>query len=202
MPNQSEKAWHQFEELVADLHKGFHPGAKITRHEKLPGQNSGTNREIDICIRQRVGIQDLLIIVDCKKRSRKVDVIGMDSFIGLKNDVAAHTGVIVSEKGFSKPALRLARRSGVQALTFGDTKRQVWAKDLLISVGLDLRVMMPTSITFEAIGKPEIEVAPSDLRFHDKQPHIEIPLKRLLQKAWFDEPEPIPGHSMMTFDAF
>src|SRR5438552_5617270 len=111
MANQSKKKWHQFEELIADLHKGFHPGARIGRHEKILGQNSGTMREIDICIRQRIGIQELLIVVDCKKRSRKVDVIGMDAFIGLKKDVCANVGVIVSEKGFSKPALRVAKRN-------------------------------------------------------------------------------------------
>jgi hypothetical protein len=202
MANQPEKEWHQFEELIADLHKGFHPGATITRHEKLLGQNSGTKREIDVCIRQRVGIQDLLIIIDCKKRSRKVDVIGMDSFIGLKNDVAAHTGVIVSEKGFSKSAIRLAARSGVQALTFMDTKRQDWAKDLLIPVGLDLRVMMPTRITFEANGKAEIDVAPNDLHLHDKQTRGDITLKQLLERNWFDKSEPAPGSWTTVFDAY
>lgn len=203
MSNQANKEWHQFEELIADLHKRFHPGARITRNEKLPGQNSERKREIDICIRQRVGIQDLLIVVDCKKRSRKVDLPEMHSFIGLKDDVGAHSGVLVSEKGFSKPALRLAKRGGVQTLTFRDTKTQNWPKDLLVQVGLDLRVMIPIRLTFQATDKPEVAVNPKEFRVRDQKSGIEVSLKELFEREWFDDKdEPQPGSWERQYDSF
>jgi hypothetical protein len=202
MADQSKKEWYQFEELMADLHKGLHPRARIGRHEKILGQNSKTLREIDITIRETVGIQELLIVVDCKKRSRKVDVTGMDAFVGLKEDVGAHAGIIISEKGFSKSALRVAKRNGIQALTFRDTKRHAWAKDLLIPMELDLRVMMPIRVTFEPLGGLETDVAPSDIHITDKATGKPVTLKQLLETQWYEEAEPSPGSWTTVFDAY
>jgi len=103
-----QQGWREFEDLIEGMHRGFHPGAKITRNEKVRGKNSNSLRDIDICVRQKVGLYELLIAVDCKKRGRKVDAPQMHEFIGLKDDVGTHLGVIVNERGFSKGALNLA----------------------------------------------------------------------------------------------
>ena len=81
----SSPPWKEFEDLVERLQRSFHPGAVVTRNDHVRGRNSQSLRQIDISIRQKVGIHDILIIIDCKKRSRKIDIGGVSEFAGLQN---------------------------------------------------------------------------------------------------------------------
>lgn len=51
------------------------------------------------------------MIVDAKYYSRKVDVKGVDSMIGMLRDVNAKYGLLISSKGFSSAAIKRAHNS-------------------------------------------------------------------------------------------
>jgi hypothetical protein len=187
MRKRSKADWREFEELITSLQRGFYPGARITTNDHIPGQNSGVLREIDICIRHTLGLQELLIVVDCKKRSRVLDVTGMEGFVGLKKDVGANAGVIVNEKGFSKGALRLAKREGIQALTFHDTRGGGWEKRLRIPLVLDLRILMPRRASFQRDGEDEKTIQATE-EFEEVRRGLTSP-KRLIEDYWFRGPE-------------
>ena len=97
-------SWEEFEAIIARLQTTFNKGTIVTRDEKLPGNLSGRLRQIDVCIRTKVGTENVLIIVECKKLNRKVDVKAVESFIGVKKDVGAQMGIMVSSEGFSRSA--------------------------------------------------------------------------------------------------
>lgn len=196
------KEWKEFEDLVASIHRGLNPGAQITQDEKLPGWKSGRKRQIDICIRQQAGIQSLLIIVECKKRSKPVDIPQMQSFIGLKEDVGAHAGVLVNQKGFSKGALRLAKNHGIQTLTFQDTKKQNWLSCVQIPVLLELRVMMPIVITFQPEGGEEAHVDPNVMQIDDHITGQKVTIKQMIKDQWYKGVEPEPGRWTNTYYAY
>lgn len=118
--------WKDFEKLVERLHRGFHQNATIKRDDRILGRNTGVLRQIDVSIRYELGPTKLLLIVDCKKWRRTVDAPAMDSFIGLKDDVGAHVGILVCEKGFSKAAKRLAEKHNVELFTVADTQKPQW----------------------------------------------------------------------------
>src|SRR5437879_3919600 len=102
---EAEPDWKELERIVADLHRLFDPQATIQNNDRIFGNQTRVWREIDVSIRRKSGCHDLLGIVDCKRRSRKVDVVGMGAFITLKNDVAAHFAVIVNQLGYTKGAM-------------------------------------------------------------------------------------------------
>src|SRR4051794_40661399 len=103
-PPPNDPFWREFEKMAADLHREFAPGADIRHDDRVYGKNSKGQRQIDISIRQKIACYDILTVIDCKKRSRKVDAPEMKKFRDLREDVGAHVGVIISNKGFTKGA--------------------------------------------------------------------------------------------------
>ena len=119
--------WKQFETIIADIHQELSPLATVLRNQRILGINSNTPRQCDVVIRQTIGPSQVLIVVECKLRSRSVDLPAMEAFIKKLEDVRAQKGVFVSNKGFSKPALTLARRSSIDALTYKTAESKHWA---------------------------------------------------------------------------
>ncbi len=162
----TEPAWKNFETLIEDLQRAFHPTAVVTRNERIRGRNSESLREIDILIRQKLGIHDLLIIVDCKRRTRKVDVCGVSQFAELKDDVGAHLGLLVTEKGFTRGARNLAQRREITLLTFRDTHRHGW----------NSTITMPLLVEYWNIIPMIIRIKHSDGTHKDIQSEAELEL--------------------------
>ena len=63
----------------------------------------------------------MLIIVECKKWNAKLNVKAVEAFAGVKNDVGAHIGVMVSTAGFSKTAYRVAQQANINLYRYADT---------------------------------------------------------------------------------
>ena len=139
----TDQTWKDFERLVERLQRGFHQNATITPNDKIIGQNTGRSRQIDISVRYRLGPTDVLIIVDCKKWRRRIDAPAMDTFIGLKQDVKAHVGVLVCEQGFSKAAVRLAERNNIQLFTIADTQKPRWQIHAKVRVFVEEWMLSP-----------------------------------------------------------
>jgi predicted Mrr-cat superfamily restriction endonuclease len=94
-------SWKEFEALVARLQRAFNKTAKVICNEKIPGKRSGRVRQIDISIRTKIGTENVLMIVECRMRNRKIDVQAVEAFAGVMNDVGARTGIMVSTSGFT-----------------------------------------------------------------------------------------------------
>lgn len=84
----------------------------VTPNAHLTGLISGRSRQIDVLIDSRhrsdVGRR---IIVDAKKRTRKVDISDVEAFLGMMSDVSASHGYLVSPAGYTKAAERRAQES-------------------------------------------------------------------------------------------
>jgi predicted Mrr-cat superfamily restriction endonuclease len=102
-------SWREFEALVARLQRAFNKTAKVICNEKILGKRSGRIRQIDISIRTKIGTENVLIIVECRMRNRKIDVQAVEAFAGAMNDVGAQMGIMVSTSGFSKAAYVIAK---------------------------------------------------------------------------------------------
>lgn len=124
--------WRRFETLVADIQRELSPDAVVTQNEKVVGRNSGEPRDIDIAIRRTIGQFQLLIAVECKDYGRALHVKDVESFAGLLEDVGANKGAIVSAKGFSKTAVRLAKSKGIDLYRLVDTASIEWSSYVTI----------------------------------------------------------------------
>jgi hypothetical protein len=137
-------SWKQFEGVNARLQKTFAKTGKVTIDERLEGRNSGVTRQIDVAIRASVGTEKLLIIIECKRWNRKIDVKGVEAFNGVKDDVGAHAAIMVSTQGFTKAAKNTAEAKGISLYRYEDTFQAGWPTGVETNVLLEVWELIPT----------------------------------------------------------
>ncbi len=132
--------WQQLELLIAEIQKDLAPGATVTHNATLHGYDSETDRQIDVLVEQQIGQFPMRIIFDCKDYARPVDVKGVESFAGMVRDVRAHQGCLVSAKGFTVSAKKLAKKLGMAIYSPIDTAPHKWqVKGLALPVLCEFR---------------------------------------------------------------
>lgn len=97
--------WQEYEKIVLEECRRVFLNSDIAYNKHIKGLYSGRMRQIDIFVKTNIGIK---YVIDAKKYATKVDVKDVESFIGMVKDVGADYGIIVSEKGFTKSAIKRA----------------------------------------------------------------------------------------------
>jgi hypothetical protein len=121
-----EPKWKRFEKLVEKIQAGLAPTAIVKHNEKIYGKKSGSERQIDVTIRQSVGQFEILIVIDAKDHKAPVDIPELGSFLDLVSDVGAQMGALVSASGFTEGAKRRAREAGVDLYRLVDAESEDW----------------------------------------------------------------------------
>lgn len=103
--------WELYERLIARLLvEQVDTDLCVTPNARIRGRISDAVRQIDVVIDSRHDTDNSRrIIVDAKKRRRKVDVKDVEEFEGLMKDVGATYGCLVSPAGHTKAAERRAQ---------------------------------------------------------------------------------------------
>lgn len=98
--------WEKYERLVASMFANqASTDLCVTPNAKIRGRISGIMRQIDVLIEYRHDSDNTCrVIVDAKKRKRKVSVPNVEAFAGLMEDVGATHGYLVCPAGYSKSA--------------------------------------------------------------------------------------------------
>lgn len=151
------KKWKEFEQLTYNLQKQLTQDAEVVADEKIKGANSETERQIDILIKKRVAQYEIKVIIECKDYKRPVDVQKVESFVTKLKDVKANKGAIVSSKGFSKAALKLAEKYGIDTFRFVDTKSKDW--NAYMSINAAVEVYVAPSFQFRVSDIIEIPIS-------------------------------------------
>ena len=82
----------------------------VTPNARVKGKISGRSRQIDALIDARHDTDNSRrIVVDAKKRKRKIDVTDVEALEGLMKDVGATHGYLVSNSGYTKAAEKRAQ---------------------------------------------------------------------------------------------
>ncbi len=171
--------------LVAKIQSLLAPDAEVLHDIKLDGRDSGTKRQIDVVVRQKIGQYEILIVIDCKDHARPVDVKGVETFAGLLKDVGAQKGVLVCPKGFSEAAKTLATKLQMDLFSPIDTDPHKWTVKANIPAICDYRsAALSFSITCSA---PVPFQMPHDFyaqltAFDCDKKELGIPLKVAFQK--------------------
>lgn len=108
-----EDEWEVYERMIARMiadqastHLCVSPNARIV------GSISGRSRQVDVLIEARHDTDNTRrIIVDAKKRKRKIDVRDVEAFLGLMADTKATHGYLVGPAGHTKAAEKRAQRA-------------------------------------------------------------------------------------------
>ncbi len=184
-------SWKEFEAIVARLHKTFHKGGGTVRIDQhLDGMRTGRKRQIDISVETIVGGETLLMIIECKKWNRKADVNAVEAFAGVKRDVRAHIGIMVSTKGFTPAAYSLAEHENIRLYKYRDTLREDWPNGLETSVLMEVWELTPTTAYLVLKGGAREDI-PTDegLDFHDLSTGKDLALASLVRRIWESFPE-------------
>ena len=187
--------WRRYEDLVAHVQSELAPDAEVLQDQLLPGSLTGTDRQIDVLIRQHVGQYEVLVVIDCKDWRRPVDVNGVGQFIDVVKDVGANKGVMVAAAGFSRAAKERAQRAGIELYRVVDPGDHDWKADVTIPAVVDLRRLDKFSLRFSGVGR--FKLYPQDVRFmtvYDDSGEVMGSVQDLLSKRWREEGIPTePG---------
>jgi hypothetical protein len=132
-----EPDWRRYERQIYErLVKaaGGEGKAKVTFDKLLPGRQSGVERQIDVYVEGEFanGIIEATMAVDCKHFDRKVDVKGVETFIGLVEDIGTDFGLLVTTKGYSEAARnRAAAARGVKVDIVPYEELEDWEPEVL-----------------------------------------------------------------------
>lgn len=109
------KPWREFEKLVSRIEEFLCPkGAVVESPAYIPDLETGTMREVDASIRFTVGSTQLLIVIECRDRSQKQDVLWIEQLSSKKRNLGISELIAVSSIGFTPEAVRKGRSLGVQ----------------------------------------------------------------------------------------
>jgi hypothetical protein len=103
--------WEVYERMIARLIADqIATDLCVTPNARIPGRISGGSRQIDVLIDARHHTDNTRrIIVDAKRRTRKIDVTDVEAFRGLMEDVGATHGYLVCPVGHTKSAEKRAQ---------------------------------------------------------------------------------------------
>lgn len=100
--------WQQYEKEIEAQFREAYPSARITPNAKIVGKFSKVERQIDLLIEEQASDFAFRIIVDAKYRGRKIDIGDVEAFLGLTQDVEAHTGMMIALEGYTPAAINRA----------------------------------------------------------------------------------------------
>ena len=178
-------SWKEFEAIVTRLQRMFAKDGKVTQDEKLAGRNSGQKRQIDIVIRAKVGVEDILIIAECKKWNRRPDVKAIEAFAGVKEDGGAHVGMMISTIGFTKAAHRTAQAKNISLYRHEDTLTEGWPAGIETNVLMEIWEITPTDAAYILNDGTEERIASDEgITLIDIKSLEEGSIASFLRKVW------------------
>jgi hypothetical protein len=104
-------------------------GTENGKKHLVRGRHSLTNRQLDVAA-YKLAESHPFLVVDAKRRRRKLHVQDVEAFIGLIDDIGAGIGGLVAPLGSSDAAKRRAQAAAVQVdvLTIEEALRHKWLK--------------------------------------------------------------------------
>jgi hypothetical protein len=161
MPKRPRKSGKPLEELVASIERALahNQNVKVQSPALLVDKVTGEHREHDVLITVSGSHHTASIAIECRDRSRRIDVNAVEGFWSKCQDTGVDHGVIVSPKGFSKSALVKAKYRGVRCLQLTEAMSFNW----LLTAGLKSqeRKVQHTCWTFF----PDVDLIPKPTAF-------------------------------------
>ncbi len=120
-----ERPGTSLEKTVARIQQMMDPRSTVSHDEWLVDR-VGNRRQYDVVIRGRFAGRKILGIIECKDHSRKKGPAAIEAFAKKAENLNANFKVVVSKKGFTDQALKLAKHEGIGCLSLlPDDPKQV-----------------------------------------------------------------------------
>jgi hypothetical protein len=156
----SEKAFKAFERKVHRLYELLEQsGAEVTWDDHIPDPDNPTQlRQIDITIRR----DGKLTLVECRHHTARQNVQWIESLIGRRTSLRAHTVIAVSSSGFTKGALMKAKKRRIivrdlQRLTESEIKS--WGQRIALTLSFYQFSDLDLCLFFDRASIPNLDPA-------------------------------------------
>jgi len=106
------------ETLVSTLERilGGQANVSVESPVFLPDRITGQPREHDVLVTLKGSHHRTLIAIECRDRSRKITSNDIEGFWAKCQDTGIDQGIVVSPKGFAKPAIVKAAHRNIRCL--------------------------------------------------------------------------------------
>lgn len=112
--------WKHFEEATFKVVKQLNPKSSVYHNVEITGKLSKTSRQVDV---QLVDPKEYdFVAFECKDYKVPVDIPRIEAFASKLKDLGTPKGAIVSNSGYSKPAITLAKEWGIDLLNLVNTE--------------------------------------------------------------------------------
>lgn len=111
----SKPKWKSFEESAMQASSSVFSTQTVKPNQKVMGEISQVLRQIDI----KVGDEDF-IDIECKDHAKPVDLPKVEQFANKLKDENAKSGIMISNAGFTKSALRTAEHYNIKPVVLVD----------------------------------------------------------------------------------
>src|SRR5213592_3911622 len=105
-----------FEKIVARIQQMMDSNSTVTHNEKLEDR-VGNRRQYDVVVRGQFGGRPVLGVIECKDHSRKKGPEAVEAFAKKTENLGANLRLMVSKKGFTEQALKLAKHENIGCLS-------------------------------------------------------------------------------------
>lgn len=121
----------KLEQITTRLYQMLSPDHVVIHNDKING------RQIDVSIRAIVSGHEILIIVNTKNQTRRANINQVGELYAVMDDVKAHKGVIICNKGFTQGAKKFAKERGIDLCHIHDAESKDWKTELKFPVILE-----------------------------------------------------------------
>ncbi|MCO5999829.1 restriction endonuclease [Actinoallomurus rhizosphaericola] len=136
---------------------------EIRSPDYIKGRHSGTAREVDVSLRSRVGSISVLVIIECRDRTKPQDVTWIEQLASKREDVGADKAVAVSASGFSASARNLAKSKQIDLRSLEELEPHV-VFDWLTDQTIDHRTRYINAVRISVhLGEPTTKIDPTTL---------------------------------------
>jgi hypothetical protein len=188
--------WKKLEHLAAEIQALLSPHSTISQNVKLPGKDSGVDRQIDVLIEDNVGQFPIRIAIECKDYNTPIDVNVVGEFQSRLQDTQISKGVLVCPSGFSKAALQFAANHGIETYRPVDTDPHKWQCTVSLPTICDFhRARITLRLSFSLPLPLKIPSDPRELILFDNNNSPFGSIAETAARNWDEGEFPIaPGH--------
>jgi hypothetical protein len=104
------------EKVVYRIQQMMDPNSSVTHNQWLEDR-VGNKRQYDVVIRGQFGGRPVLGVIECKDHSRKKGPAAIEAFAKKTENLGANLRLMVSRKGFTEQALKLAKHEHIGCLS-------------------------------------------------------------------------------------
>jgi Restriction endonuclease len=120
----ANKSGLTLEKAVARIQQMMDPNSTVTHNERLIDR-VGNHRQYDVVVRGNFGGNPVLGVIECKDHKRRKGPSDVEAFAKKTENLGANLRILVSSKGFTEQALKLAKHEFIGCMSLLPTDPRV-----------------------------------------------------------------------------